>query len=280
MLIASLLFALAMVAATLLLGRSFMGIGRWFGGTIGSRTETDLAQLFVFIPASRLLVLTALVVAVTAGLWLLSGWPLPLLPVAGLAALIAPRLLVFWLRRRRQRQLAQQLPDALALWSGLLRSGQGAAQSLAQVAARQSSPLGDELRMVLAQLRLGAGMDAAFQGLHERADLADLRMLATLLKANRELGGNLAESLLRLAELLRQRLLMEARIEALTAQGRLQGLVVGALPLLLMMALYAMEGDTMRVLHTTAQGWAALAVIAALELTGFLLIRRIVRIDV
>jgi tight adherence protein B len=279
-LIASLLVALAMVAATLLLGRSFMGIGRWFGGAIGSRTETDLAQLFVFIPASRLLVLTALVVAVTAGLWLLSGWPLPLLPVAGLAALIAPRLLVFWLRRRRRRQLAQQLPDALALWSGLLRSGQGAAQSLAQVAARQSSPLGDELRMVLAQLRLGAGMDVAFQGLHERADLADLRLLATLLKANRELGGNLAESLLRLAELLRQRLLMEARIEALTAQGRLQGLVVGALPLLLMMALYAMEGDTMRVLHTTAQGWTALAVIAALELTGFLLIRRIVRIDV
>ncbi len=134
--------------------------------------------------------------------------------------------------------------------------------------------------MVLAQLRLGAGMDVAFQGLHERADLADLRLLSTLLHANRELGGNLAESLQRLAELLRGRLLMEARIQSLTAQGRLQGLVVGALPLLLMLALYAMEGDTMRVLHTTVQGWAALVVIAALEFTGFLLIRRIVRIDV
>ena len=208
------------------------------------------------------------------------GLPLPLLPLVGVGALAAPRILVLWLRQRRRRKLAQQLPDALALWSGLLRSGQGATQSLTHVAARQVSPLGDELRMVLAQLRLGAGMDAAFLGLRERAGLADLRLLTTLLQANRELGGNLAESLQRLAELLRARLVMEARIHSLTAQGRMQGVVVGVLPLLLLMVLYVMEGDTMRVLHTTPQGWAALALIAMLELTGFLLIRRIVRIDV
>jgi tight adherence protein B len=100
------------------------------------------------------------------------------------------------------------------------------------------------------------------------------------LQANRDLGGNLAESLHRLAELLRGRLLMEARIDSLTAQGRLQGVVVGALPLLLLAVLYAMESDTMQVLHTTVQGWATLMVMVALELTGFLLIRRIVRIDV
>jgi tight adherence protein B len=56
--------------------------------------------------------------------------------------------------------------------------------------------------------------------------------------------------------------------------------VVGALPLLLLLVLYAMEGETMRVLHTTPQGWAALAVIAVLETVGFILVRRIVRIDV
>lgn len=134
--------------------------------------------------------------------------------------------------------------------------------------------------MVLAQQRLGVSLDVAFSGLHERAGIADLRLLATLLRANRELGGNLAESLQRLAELLRGRLMMEARIQSLTAQGRLQGIVVGLLPILLMAALYAMESDTMRVLHTTARGWAALGVIAALEVTGFVLIRRIVRIDI
>jgi tight adherence protein B len=244
------------------------------------RTEADLAQLFVFVSAGRLLVLTAIVVTLTLLLSLLLGLPRPLLPVVCIAALATPRLLVQWLRRRRKQQLVRQLPDALALWSGLLRAGQGATQSLAQVAARQSAPLGDELRMVLAQLRLGTGMDTAFHGLRERAGLADLRLLATLLQANRELGGNLAESLHKLAELLRGRLVMEARIHSLTAQGRMQGAVVGALPLLLLLVLYAMEGETMQALHTTPQGWAALALICILELIGFLLIRRIVRIDV
>ncbi|MEO6078686.1 MAG: type II secretion system F family protein [Steroidobacteraceae bacterium] len=280
MLIASLFFAIAAIAAALVLGRSSVSAGKWCAGSIGLRTEADLAQLFVFIPASRLLGLTALVVTLTVGLSLLLRMPLPLLPVISIAALAAPRVLLIWLRQRRKRRLAHQLPDALALWSGLLRSGQGATQSLSHVAARQTSPLGDELRMVLAQLRLGTGMDVAFQGLRERAGLADLRLLATLLQANRELGGNLAESLHRLAELLRGRLLMEGRIQSLTAQGRMQGVVVGALPLFLLLVLYAMEGDTMRVLHTTIQGWAALGLIVVLELIGFVLIRRIVRIDV
>jgi tight adherence protein B len=272
--------AITTFAVVLLLGRLLIGAGKWCSGALGWRTETDLAQLFIFISARHLLALACAAAVATVAVALLLEAPLPLVPLFGIASLAAPRVLVMWLRQRRRRRLAQQLPDALALWSGLLRSGQGANQALSQMASRQNPPLGDELRMVLAQLRLGASMDAAFHGLQDRARLADLRLLATLLKANRDLGGNLAESLHRLAELLRARLLMEARIESLTAQGRLQGVVVGALPMLLLVALYAMEGDTMRVLHTTVQGWLTLLVMVFLELTGFLLIRRIVRIDV
>jgi tight adherence protein B len=280
MLIASHFIAIAVLAAALLAGRILIGAGKWCTGALGRRTETDLAQLFVFISARHLLVLTSVVAVVTVVLALLLQVPLPLVPVLAMAALAAPRVAVLWLRQRRRRRLQQQLPDALGLWAGLLRSGQGATQALSQMAARQDAPLGDELRMVLAQLRLGATLDTAFQGLRDRAALADLRLLATVLQANRDLGGNLAESLHRLAELLRGRLVMEARIQSLTAQGRLQGVVVGALPLLLLVVLYLMETDTMRVLHSTPQGWATLVVMVALELTGFLLIRRIVRIDV
>ncbi|MEO8315481.1 MAG: type II secretion system F family protein [Pseudomonadota bacterium] len=280
MLTASPFIAVSAVAAALLLGRLMVGVGKWCSGALGIRTETDLAQLFVFIPAGRLLALSAAAVVASIALALVFGLPLPFLPFLAVAALAAPRVLVLWLRQRRRSRLARQLPDALALWSGLLRAGQGATQALAQMSARQSAPLGDELRMVVAQLRLGATMDAAFRGLRDRAQLADLRLLATLLQANRDLGGNLAESLQRLAELLRGRLLMEARIQSLTAQGRLQGVVVGALPLVLLVVLYAIEGNTMRVLHTTLQGWVTLGVVVALELIGFLLIRRIVRIDV
>jgi tight adherence protein B len=184
------------------------------------------------------------------------------------------------LRSRRRHVLARQFPDALTLWAGLLRAGQSSQQALSQVALRQPAPLCDELRMVLGQLRVGVPLEEAIAALRERAGLPDLRLLSTLLATQRELGGNLAESLQRLAEILRNRLLMEARIASLTAQGRMQGVVVGVLPLLLMAVLYVMETEAMQVLHTTWQGWIALGVIGLLELTGFVLIRRIVKIEI
>jgi tight adherence protein B len=166
------------------------------------------------------------------------------------------------------------------MWAGLLRAGQSTQQALSQVAQRQATPLGDELRLVLGQLRMGVQLEEAFGSLRRRADMQDLRLLSTLLATQRELGGNLAESLQRLSELMRGRLQMEARIDSLTAQGRVQGVVVGTLPLLLLVVLYMMEREAMQVLHTTWQGWAALAAIAVLELLGFVLIRRIVRIEI
>jgi tight adherence protein B len=264
----------------LILLRQLRGAARWWAGLAGQRTETELASLFVFVPAGRLLGITVALAAVAVAAALLLRAPLALALVVGVAALALPRLGLRMLRSRWRSRLAQQLPDALALWAGLLRAGQSSQQALAQVAQRQSAPLGDELRFVLGQLRMGIALDTTFDSLEERSALADLRLLSTLLATQRELGGNLAESLHRLAELLRGRLQMQARIASLTAQGRMQGVVVGMLPLLLLAVLYVMEREAMQVLHTTWQGWVALAAIAILELVGFLLLRRIVRIDI
>jgi tight adherence protein B len=260
--------------------RQLRGATLWWTGMAGRRTETELASLFIFIPAGRLLAATIGLAAVVVSVLLMLRVPAGVSGAAGLVALAGPRLLVRWLRTRWQRRLAQQLPDALALWAGLLRAGQSSQQALSQVAGRQGAPLGDELRFVLGQLRMGVPLEEAFGSLRRRAGIQDLRLLSTLLATQRELGGNLAESLQRLADLVRGRLLMEARIDSLTAQGRIQGVVVGALPLLLLAVLYVMERDAMQVLHTTWQGWTALGAIAALELLGFVLIRRIVRIEI
>ena len=166
------------------------------------------------------------------------------------------------------------------LWAGLLRSGQGLSQSLGQVAARQAPPLRDDLGMLLRQYRVGMPLERAVEEWRTRVGINDLGMLSTLLRATRELGGNLAESLSRLAEVMRSRMAMEARIRALTSQGKLQGLIVGLLPVLLLVVLGFMEPDAMRKLYQTHQGWAALGAMLALEATGFVLIRRIVNIEV
>lgn len=278
--IAALCVAIAATAATLLLLRQLRVAMRWWTGVAGQQTELELASLFVFIPAARLLGLTLVLAVAGAGIaWLLRAPPAVVL-IAALLAMVVPRLWSHMARRRWRQQLGQQLPDALALWSGMLRAGQSSQQALMLVAQRQVGPLGHELRFILGQVRVGVPLETAFASLRERAGLSDLRLLATLLATQRELGGNLAESLQRLADLLRGRLLMEARIASLTSQGRMQGVVVGLLPLFLMGVLYVMEREAMQVLHTTWQGWAALALIAVLELTGFLMIRRIVNIPI
>lgn len=251
--------------------------GSWL---IGERTEADLAQLFVFVTARTVLFWTTLAIVLGAVVGILAhvAWPFILAFVA--VAAIGPRIVVLTMRRARRRRLVAQLPDAISLWAGLLRSGQGVTSALSQVSLRQPEPLGSELKLALAQHRLGMALGAAVGALRDRVGAPDLRMLVTLLQVHRELGGNLAEAMDRLAVTLRSRLAMEARIRSLTAQGRLQGLVVGALPLLLAAVLSVMEPAAMHAMVSTPMGWAAMVVVAALEVAGFVMIRRIVSIDI
>jgi tight adherence protein B len=244
------------------------------------RTEDDLALMFIFVSASQLGMSALFAIAIAFALgWLLDlPWQAMAL-LAGSMALV-PRIAVRLLRSRWRRRLTDQLPDALALWAGLLRAGQAMAPALTQLTSRQADPLGAELRLVLSQYRLGVGLDVAVAQFRDRVSVPDLRMLATLLRAQRELGGNLAEALDRLAAMLRSRLAMQARIRSLTAQGRLQGVVVGALPLLLAAVLAFMEPEAMKAVLVTPAGWAAISVLAMLEVAGFVMIRRIVDIDV
>jgi len=280
MLAASILDAVAAACAMCWIAAQIRKVSRRRSPGMLQRTETDLAQLFIFVSVSRLRIATCVLVSlVLASGWLLEAPWLASILLAGSVAML-PRVALRVLRNRWRRRLATQLPDALALWAGLLKAGQAMAPALAQLASRQPAPLGAELRLVLAQHRLGVGLDAAVAQFRDRASVPDLRMLATLLRAQRELGGNLAEALERLAATLRSRLSMEARIHSLTAQGRLQGVVVGALPLVLAAVLSFMEPEAMKTLVTTPTGWAAVAIVVALEIAGYTLIRRIVNIDV
>ena len=273
-------FALAALASAVLAARLAGLLARRLGLSHRQAAERDLADLFIFIEPRRLSVLCGggalvlLLVLAIMGVPLLLGLPL------ALAVLLCPRWCVGLLRQRRTRRLLAQLPDALALLAGLLRSGQGLPQALAQLAARQSQPLGQELQLLLRKQRLGLSLDQALAQWHERVPEPDIALLATAIRVSRELGGNLAETLLRLSEGVRSRVVLHGKIQALTSQGRLQGVIVGLMPLGLMAVLAAMDPQPMQLLFNTVPGWCALALIALLEGVGFYLIRRIVRIDV
>jgi tight adherence protein B len=272
--------AVAGLCACVVVARQMRNIAIWPAVGLMQRTEADLALLFIFVSASRLRLCTLVVAFLGAGISVWLRWPWFVTALLALSMALVPRFVVNLLRQRWRRRLTEQLPDALALWAGLLKAGQAMTPALTQLASRQVNPLGAELKLVLSQYRLGIGLDVAMAQFRDRALVPDLRMLSALLRAQRELGGNLAEALERLASLLRSRLAMEARIRSLTAQGRLQGVVVGVLPLLLAAVLSFMEPEAMRSMLVTPAGWVAMSLVLVLEIAGFVMIRRIVNIDV
>jgi tight adherence protein B len=238
------------------------------------------ADLFVFVEPRQLALASGFSMALVLATALLCGIPLWLASIPSVIVLIVPRLALAGLRHTRQRRLTRQLPDAMVLLAGALRSGQGLTQAIAQLAEHQAPPLAQELRLLTRKQRLGMPFDRALSELRERVPTPDYALFATAVRVARELGGNLSETLERLSESLRRRLAMEDKIRSLTSQGKLQGWIVGMLPLLLLVALTAMEPVVMREMFVRPMGWCALATIALLELAGFFVIRRIVRIDV
>jgi tight adherence protein B len=254
--------------------------GRRYERRLVRRIERRLGELLVFVDVRRLLTLNLVVViGLPALVWIVSGaWPLA--AVAAVVALAAPNWLLLRFARRRRQRFTAQLPDLLLLVAGSLRAGAGLALALRQVSLEIAAPAGQEIELVLRELRLGSSLDQALTGLERRMGDDELRLFTAAIRIASDTGGNLAETLERLAESIRQRLAIEAKIEALTAQGRLQGWIMAALPVAVALALFALEPETMEPLIATWQGWLVLAGVAVLELAGLLMIRRIMAIDV
>lgn len=248
--------------------------------SIESATDGDLADAFIFVDPRRLARFSATgALGIAAAAALLRAGPLLTLSLAGLV-LGGPVLLLRRMKTNRQRRLANQLPDAMLRLASLLQAGNSMSQSLSRMAETQAPPLRDEWSLMLRRIRMGERSDAVFEQLPTRIHAPEARLFATTVRVALDLGGGLAEALVKLADSTRRRLEMQDRIRALTAQGRLQGLIVGLLPLGMIAVLSFMDGAAMSALWTKTWGWLALGVITVLEISGFLLIRRIVRIDV
>jgi tight adherence protein B len=240
----------------------------------------ELAALFVFVDPQRVARASAFLLLAAPVVVLTLGGPVWLLLVALGLWLATPALLLRWLRQRRCRRFEAQLPEAVMSLAAQLRAGLALGQALNVLAEHQAAPLGQELMLVLRRHRLGLALDAALAELPLRVRSRDAESFVAALRIARETGAGLADALQRLGDTLRRRRMIEDRIRALTAQGRTQGVVVSLLPAVLVLALLLLEPDATGRLFSTPAGWAALATVVALEIAGWLLIRRIVNIDV
>jgi tight adherence protein B len=244
------------------------------------QAKTGLEDLFIFVDPTRLFYYNvAALFIVPAILWGLTQNPV----IAGGAAaiiVILPRFAVGFLRKRRFKDFEKQLPDALLMVSGAMRAGASLTVAMEGMVKESRPPLSQEFELMLREQRLGVDFDSALRNMEKRMPIPDFVMVVSGMRISREVGGNLADILETLADTLRRKHQMEGKIDALTAQGRMQGIVMTGLPLFLMLILTQMEPEAMAPLYHTWYGWITLAVVGVLLSIGYLAIRKITTIDV
>ncbi len=187
------------------------------------------------------------------------------------------------LRRAKAKRIArfeEPFPAAVDLLSRAIRAGHPLSAGLKMVAEEAPEPISDEFRRVFDEQKFGLSMQESLDGLVERIDLPDVRIFATAVVIQREVGGNLAEILDQIAETIRERFKIVRQVRTFTAQGRMTGLLLGALPIGLGLLLMIVNPDYMLLLIQDPAGRVMLGSAATLQLIGFGIIHRITAIEV
>lgn len=268
---------------------SFQTAARDYASAYAATASRQMEDLFLFIPARRILELAYASSAV--------GFLLGFLMVGGigrrsfLAGVIfgllcaaagwnVPRLALKIMKQRRLQRFNLQLVDSLMNMSNALKAGFSIQQAMELVVRDGQNPIAQEFSMYLHQTRVGMRMEEALESLQTRVGSDDLVLMVSAVEIARQTGGNLTEVFEKIAHTIRERMRVEQRIRTLTAQGRLQGIVVGAMPLLLGIAMYFLDPMMMAAFFHSWFGTMVLVAVGVLEILGVLVIRKIINIDV
>lgn len=279
-LLSSLLVAVVAGALAWLVANIFSRAAADYQERFRESANRNLAELFLFVdPDSLFLMNVGLIVAtffLVFAIW--GNAVIALLLAAALGA--SPQFLYRYLRTRRHNQVIKQLPDTLASVASSMKAGLSLNQALETTVSVEKGPLIQEFELFQRENRVGVTFADALDNLYKRVPRLEMQLVVSAMKISRETGGNLSETLERIAATLREKAMMEGKINSLTAQGRLQGIVMCALPILLGLVLNQMEPEAMSYLFTEWYGWAVIGLILTLDAIGFFFIRKIVNIDV
>lgn len=202
-------------------------------------------------------------------------WAVPAALIAG----ALPSLALIVLRRRRQNRFEAQLPEAIDMIVNAMRAGFSLQAAMRFAGEGTEAPLGEEFLRFYDEQRLGIDVSAALLNVQKRMDSQDLRMFATALTVQRESGGNLTEILGGLATIIRERETVRGQIETLTAEPRFTGWALSALPVIAFSAVMLLNPDMMDPMFSSTTGRYALLTAATMIVLGFLVLRRMARIE-
>jgi len=253
------------------LARSVPGMERTTALLRESRTE--------WAPETFLLISVGLAFGLGAATLLLTGMLIAAAPAAALGAL-TPYLLLRHKRTRRLRRFEEEFPEAIDLLTRAIRAGHPLASGMRMVADEGPPTVAEEFRQTFEEQRFGLPFDDALLGMVDRTSMVDVRIFVIAVLIQREVGGNLAEILDNLAHTIRGRFYIRRQLRVYTAQGRLSGYTLAALPIVVGFLTFLMQPEHIGLLFSTPIGWFMVGVAILLQLIGGLWIRKIIDIEI
>ena len=204
----------------------------------------------------------------------------PLMILAGVVCAALPFLHVWWCRKKRLDAFLEHLPDALDLMSRAMSAGHAFAESLHMVSMEMPEPIATEFRKAYEEQNLGLSVKLALENLTQRIPLLDLKMCVTAVLIQRETGGNLAEILEKVAYTIRERFRILGDLKTLTTSSRLSAWLLCGLPIFVAIMVTIMNPEYMSVLWKDPRGHYLIAAALFLQITGMLIIRKILNIKI
>jgi len=205
---------------------------------------------------------------------------IPIMILAGLVCAALPLVHVWWKRKKRFDQFLYHLPDALDLISRALSAGHAFSESLHMVSMEMPEPIATEFRKAYEEQNLGLSVKLALENLTQRIPLLDLRLCVTAIMIQRETGGNLAEILEKVAYTIRERFRIMGDLKTLTTSSRMSAWLLCALPIFVALAVTVMNPEYMSVLWKDPRGHYLIAAAMTMQVTGMLIVRKILKIQI
>jgi tight adherence protein B len=193
----------------------------------------------------------------------------------------SPQLIQQYKKNKIQVKMSELFPQALGMCIQALKTGQTISQVLSYLSHECPQPLQNEIVLVCNEMSLGLSAEAALTKMNERfPNFSEFRQFLESYKISRQTGANLTHLLQVLMEGMEEKNRILRKMNAMTAQAKLSGMVMGLLPFMLGLIFFVMDPSLMTPLFTRREGWAILLLAAILESIGFLWIRRLLRVEI
>ena len=260
--------------------RLFMDGFEVYGKTYMNKASRALSEMYIFQDARKLFLFYLAITGFffIVGLIVSQSFFVGLL--FGVFGFFTPRFFISYLRKKRHQQFEAQLVDGLLVLSNALRSGMNLVQAIETLEQEMEAPISQEFGLVIRENRLGVNIEEALENLAKRIPSEDLSLLVTSINIVHGMGGNLMEIFDSMAEVIRERNKLKGKTDALTSQGKLQGIIVGLMPTVIGVIMYFMDPPAMQRMFTSAIGIISIGVMLGLQIAGFFILKKITTIRV